>query len=33
MALAPNLRPVSALLGTWAGDGAGSYPTIALGIS
>lgn len=28
MALAPNLRPVSALLGTWAGDGAGSYPTI-----
>lgn len=28
MALAPNLLPVSALLGTWAGDGTGSYPTI-----
>src|SRR5699024_1779416 len=28
MALAPNLRPVSALLGSWAGGGAGSYPTI-----
>lgn len=26
--LAPNLVPVSPLLGTWRGDGAGSYPTI-----
>lgn len=25
---APNLTPVSSLLGTWKGDGAGSYPTI-----
>lgn len=28
MELAPNLIPVSPLLGTWRGDGAGSYPTI-----
>ena len=27
--IAPNLTPVSALLGTWEGEGAGSYPTIA----
>ncbi|OAH63997.1 fatty acid-binding-like protein [Dietzia cinnamea] len=25
---APNLTPVTAMLGTWRGDGAGSYPTI-----
>lgn len=28
MSLAPNLVPVSALLGTWKGQGAGEYPTI-----
>lgn len=26
--LAPNLAPVGMILGTWAGQGAGSYPTI-----
>lgn len=29
MDLAPNLVPVAALVGTWKGDGAGEYPTIA----
>lgn len=26
--LSPNLMPVAGLLGSWAGDGSGSYPTI-----
>lgn len=28
MSLAPNLAPVSPLLGTWRGEGSGYYPTI-----
>lgn len=29
MELSQNLQPVAALIGTWDGDGRGSYPTIA----